>query len=53
MAEYVGGLYKGSAQAIGGRLEVDVTVENGEVSNVRLAECNDSEAIGVWQLPCS
>lgn len=45
------GAYRGAAQSIGGYVELEVTVENGAVSAVRVLVNNESDGIGKVAVP--
>lgn len=48
---YNDGVYRGAAQSIGGYVELEVTVEQGVVADVRVLVNNESDGIGKVAVP--
>ena len=46
MAEYIDGRYVGTARGIGGRVDVAVTIEDGEFVNLELTRLKETSGIG-------
>ena len=46
MADYMDGRYVGTSRGIGGRVDVAVTIENGELANLELTRLKETSGIG-------